>query len=104
MISPRSIAFKHIADVALGRAESIVQRWLPDGKRDGAEWVAINPMRADSRKGSFKINLKTGRWGDFATGDLGGDLISLAAYLNRINNAAAALRVAEMLGINPHDQ
>jgi hypothetical protein len=99
----RRISFRRIADTAARRAETIVRRWLPDGCREGAEWVAINPTRADSRKGSFKVNLSTGRWSDFATGDGGGDLISLAAYLHRLDQAAAARRVAEMLGINPHD-
>ncbi len=97
------IDFRRIADTAARHAETIVRRWLPDGRREGAEWVAINPTRTDSRKGSFKVNLTTGRWSDFATGDGGGDLISLAAYLHWLDQVAAARRVAEMLGINPHD-
>jgi hypothetical protein len=71
---PRKIAFRRIADAALGNADLIVRRWLPDGRREGAEWCAINPTRSDHRKGSFKVNLKTGRWSDFATGQRGGDL------------------------------
>ena len=43
--------------------------------------MARNPTRPDRRPGSFKINLTTGRWADFATGDRGGDPVSLAAYL-----------------------
>lgn len=73
------IDFQRIAaaiDVA-----SAVQGWLPSGKRVGSEWVAINPTRADSRAGSFSINLATGAWADFATSDEGGDVISLFAYL-----------------------
>jgi hypothetical protein len=35
----------------------------------------------DQNPGSFSINVRTGRWADFATGDKGGDVISLAAYL-----------------------
>ena len=46
---------------------------------EGHEYVARNPTRADRRPGSFKINLRTGRWADFATGDKGGDPVSLAA-------------------------
>jgi hypothetical protein len=96
----RRIAFKHIANVALRHTDTLVRRWLPDGKREGPEWVALNPTRSDSRKGSFKVNIVTGRWSDFATGDRGGDLISLAAYLNRLNQADAARRIAFMLGID----
>lgn len=104
MTSSRRIAFKRIADAALARAESIVPRWLPDGRREGHEWVAINPTRSDSRKGSFKVNLRNGKWGDFARNDRGGDLISLGAYLHSLSNGEAALKVAEMLGISPYEQ
>lgn len=103
MMSSRRIAFKRIADAALARAESIVQRWLPDGRREGHEWVAINPTRSDSRTGSFKVNLRNGKWGDFASDDRGGDLISLGAYLHSLNNGEAAIKVAEMLGISPYE-
>lgn len=57
-------------------------RWLPDGKQVGNEWVARNPKRSDLHPGSFSINLRTGQWSDFATGDRGADIISLAAYLH----------------------
>jgi hypothetical protein len=103
MTSPRRIAFKRIADAALRRVELIVPRWLPDGRREGTEWVAINPTRADGRKGSFKVNLRNGKWGDFASNDRGGDLISLAAYLHSINNGEAAVKVAGMLGIDAYE-
>ena len=100
---PRSIAFTTIASAAARHADTILARWLPDGKRISGEWVARNPRRADQRPGSFKINLKTGRWSDFATGDKGGDLISLAVYLFGGDQAGAARNIAEMLGIDPHE-
>lgn len=103
-MSQQRIAFKRIADAALGHVNSIVRRWLPDGKREGREWVAINPTRADHRRGSFKVNLKTGRWSDFATGERGGDLISLAANLHGLSQADAAVRVAAMVGIDPYER
>jgi hypothetical protein len=62
MMTPRRIAFALIAGAALDRADILVRRWLPDGKREGVEWIALNPLRADNRKGSFKVNLRTGRW------------------------------------------
>jgi hypothetical protein len=100
----RRIAFRRIADAALGRVDAIVRRWLPDGRREGAEWVSRNPTRDDRRRGSFKVNLATGKWGDFATGDRGGDLVSLAAYLFKLSHGHAALRVADMIGVEPYDQ
>ncbi len=102
MTQCRRIDFKRIAEMALGNADALARRWLPDGRREGAEWVAVNPTRFDHRKGSFKLNMRTGRWSDFATNDRGGDLISLAAYLFRIGQAEAALRIAAMLGIDPY--
>jgi hypothetical protein len=73
---------------------------LPDGRRFGREYIARNPTRRDRRPGSFKINLVTGHWADFATDDKGGgDLISLAAYLFGLTHAEAARRLAAMLGV-----
>lgn len=100
--APRRIAFARIAEAALARSGEIVSRWLPDGRREGAEWVARNPTRSDHRAGSFKVNLRTGRWGDFSTGDKGGDLIALAAFLFGLDMGDAARRVAEMVGVDPH--
>jgi hypothetical protein len=92
-----------VAAAALGSVETIVTRWLPDGRREGREWVAINPTRSDAKKGSFKVNLNTGCWSDFATGAAGGDLVSLAAYLNNLNQGQALVRVAAMLGVDPYE-
>lgn len=103
MARRRSINFRRIADQAAAVSETVLLRWLPDGRRDGGEWVARNPRRADHRPGSFKVNLRSGKWGDFATGDRGGDLISLAAFLFDLKQDEAALRVAEMLGVDAHD-
>jgi hypothetical protein len=70
------IDFAAIKAAALRTLPLLLSRWLPDGKQVGTEWVARNPKRADRHAGSFKVNLRTGRWGDFATGDFGGDPIS----------------------------
>lgn len=58
-----------------------IRDWLPSGRQDGREWVALNPTRDDKTAGSFKINLDTGMWMDNATDDRGGDAVSLYAYL-----------------------
>jgi hypothetical protein len=59
--------------------------------------------RADRTPGSFKINLRSGRWSDFATGAKGGDVISLAAHLFGLSQVAAARKLAAMLGISTED-
>ena len=93
--------FGAVAAAALARAESLLTSWLPDGRREGAEWSAWNPTRADERRGSFRVNMATGRWADFATGDKGGDLISLFAYLHGLEQGEAARELAETLGVSP---
>lgn len=95
------VDFARVNAAALRHSDAVVRGLLPDGRRDGEEWVARNPHRADRKLGSFKINLVTGRWGDFASGDRGGDLVSLAAFVARVNQREAAIRLAESLGINP---
>lgn len=67
--------------LALDCAEEILEHWLPDGELKGVEYKAHNPTRDDSSSGSFSINIAKGLWSDFATGDVGRDLISLIAYL-----------------------
>ncbi|WP_396957036.1 VapE domain-containing protein [Nitrosomonas sp.] len=95
------IDFKRIADAALGRARALVPQWLPGGETTGAEYKCLNPTRSDHRKGSFSINLVTGIWFDFATGDGGGDLISLYAYIHHLSQLDAAKAVTEQLGMAP---
>jgi len=99
----RPIAYRRIAEAARAHAAAIVRQWLPNGRRLGHEWAALNPRRDDRRFGSFRINLRTGAWGDFAINERGGDLISLAAYLYGLNQAEAALKIAHMLGVDPNE-
>lgn len=82
----------------MSRFPSLLATWLPDGKPIGREWVAKNPTRNDRQAGSFKINIDTGRWSDFATGDSGGDAISLFAYLNGLSQIEAARQLRNQLG------
>jgi hypothetical protein len=98
------IDFDAVNSAARPALSHIVERWLPGGRREGREWVARNPTRADMRPGSFKVNLSTGKWADFATGDAGGDPVSLAAFLFKLSQREAALRLAEMLGVDPEQR
>lgn len=91
--------FVAINRAALAVLPALLMRWLPDGRAQGHEFIARNPRRADRHAGSFKVNLRTGRWADFATGDRGGDPVSLAAYLFGLRQGEAAWRVADMLGL-----
>jgi hypothetical protein len=95
------VDFERVNRVALARLDEILRRWLPGGRIEGNEYVALNPRRADRRPGSFKVNMRTGRWGDFASGDGGGDPISLAAYLANLGQVEAARELARALGLEP---
>jgi hypothetical protein len=95
------IDFERVNRVALSNAEAVVRAFLPDGSRAGSEWVALNPQRADKRSGSFKVNIASGKWSDFSSGDRGGDLVSLTAFLTGLTQRDAAIRLAESLGVNP---
>ena len=97
------IDFTAINQAALNDLPAILARWVPRGRIEGDEYVALNPRRADKRLGSFKINMRTGRWADFATDDSGGDPVSLAAYLADCSQGEAARGLAVMLGINSGD-
>lgn len=91
--------FAAINTAALGCLPALLERWLPDGRQIGGEYQALNPKRADRHRGSFSVNLQTGRWGDFATGDRGGDVISLAAYLFDLRQGDAARELAAAVGV-----
>ena len=93
------VDFAAVNAAALHVLPELLGRWTPDGKIRGNEWVVRNPHRADTNPGSFSINLRSGRWADFATGDKGGDVISLAAYLHDLSQIEAARHLAGMLGL-----
>ncbi len=65
--------FADINKAALSALPALVARWLPGGRTVGSGYVVRNPRRTDHKAGSFKINLRTGRWADFAMGERGGD-------------------------------
>jgi hypothetical protein len=101
-IESSPIRHVHIAAVSgacLHRLPELLQSWLPDGRALGGEWVALNPTRTDRRAGSFKINMTTGRWADFATNDAGGDVVSLYAYLNGLSQVVAARALIASWGV-----
>lgn len=95
------VDFERINRAALANAAAVVRALLPEGRLEGHEYVARNPLRPDRRLGSFKVNVTNGRWADFATGDGGGDLVSLAAFVAGLPQREAGLRLAESLGVNP---
>src|SRR5262249_42768764 len=101
---PSRLDFDAINRATLAILPALLRRWLPDGRINGSEYIALNPRRSDRHPGSFSINLRTGRWADFAIDAArGGDPISLAAYLGNIGQVEAAARLASMLRIRAAD-
>lgn len=91
--------FAAISRAALLVLPALLSLWLPGGRREGHEYVALNPHRVDRHLGSFRINLRSGRWCDFATADKGGDAVSLLAFLESCSQTEAAHRLARLLGL-----
>jgi len=95
------IDFAELSKLALASVETLLSEFLPGGKMEGQEYSAKNPTRADGKPGSFKVNVSTGLWSDFATSDGGNDLISLVAYLKKCSQGEAAKTLSASLGVTP---
>lgn len=93
------IDFQTISSTAIAGFRGLLSSWLPGGSYSGDEYTVRNPMRSDENPGSFKINVRTGAWCDFASGDKGGDPISLYAYINGVNNGKAASMLSRSMGL-----
>ncbi len=102
---PAPLDFAAINAAALSHLETLCARWLRGGRRIGPEWRCGS--LGGEAGGSLGVRLRgarAGAWQDFATGDKGGDPISLAAAIFRITQTEAARRLAAMLGIGSEDR
>jgi DNA primase len=92
--------FADVNAAATGRIEDLVLGWVSKSHISGDNLFALNPTRDDRKPNSFCINLRTGVWADFATGDSGGDIISYYAYIFRLSQIEAARELADQLGVS----
>ena len=90
--------YKKAAQILLDNSDTFVRKLLPAGRRHGAEF-RVGSL-AGERGSSLSIDLKTGKWLDFANGKGGGDLLSLAAAVWGCSQTEAAERVAREYGIS----
>ena len=88
--------FKEVATRSLPQAMNLLTSWLPGGKLIGSEFTC-GSLQGESGK-SLKVNVKSGRWSDFASGDKGGDLVSLYAAIRGISQQEAMYAVASEIG------
>jgi putative DNA primase/helicase len=91
------IRFGDLAAALLGRADTLVPAWLPGGTKRGHEYQCGD--LSGGAGSSLSVNLTSGQWSDFATGDKGGDLISLYAAIHGLDNGRAAVQVAREEGL-----
>lgn len=98
--APNLPDFAAINAAALARLPDVLARLLPGGRASGAEWHA-GSLRGEAGD-SLRVRMhgeKAGRWCDFATGEKGGDPVSLAAAVARVPQHEAARLLAHMLGM-----
>jgi putative DNA primase/helicase len=91
------IKFDALAKELLSRAESLLEEWLPGGVRRGHEYVCASVRGGEGT--SCSVNINTGMWADFSSGEKGGDLISLYAASNDLSSGKAAVQVARDYGL-----
>jgi putative DNA primase/helicase len=92
------IDFGKVKQAARGYEGILLRRILPHTLKQGHEYVSLNPTRPDRNLGSFRINAHTCLWADFATGDKGGDIISLWAYVRQVSQVKAAQEIMTIVG------
>lgn len=86
--SLQKIDYARLGDDLLARADTLLADWFPQGKKLGHEFK-VGSLNGEAGA-SLSINIKTGVWKDFSTGDTGGDLIALyAARLGMSQHDAA---------------
>ena len=88
--------FKIVADYALHQAQILVPQWLPGGTFKGNEWTCGDLSGGPGK--SCSVNLRTGKWADFASCYKGGDLISIYAAIKRLTQIEAAKEIGQMVG------
>ena len=94
----KTIPFQQINSVALSQLPALLQEWFPLGRKQGSEYL-VGDLTGTAGK-SLSINCRTGKWADFATGQKGGDPISLfAAAFCGDNQAQAAKALGQKLGV-----
>ena len=91
-----SVDFNKLKRKIQPHIKSLLCRLLPGGKIIGHEYIVLNPNRHDKHLGSFKINVKNGKWSDFAINKTG-DFISLWSYIRSIQQIEAAKELAAIV-------
>lgn len=90
-----------LSDLLWAQVDRVAPHLLPNGKKDGHEWVAGN-VHGD-KGNSLKVNLNgKKKWADFAEGD-GGDMLDLWMACRGINLHQAMQEAKAFIGIRDDD-
>jgi putative DNA primase/helicase len=84
----QKIDFDKINSVALASLENLLRHLFPSGKKIGREFKIGDIYGSEGD--SLSINLNTGVWCDFASGDKGSDPISLVACVRQCSQGDSA--------------
>jgi len=96
----RGLDFSGLNQTLMSDIRGHVSHWLPGGKIIGHEYC-VGDLRA-AKGDSLRVNLSTGKWSDFATGDAGGDLISLYAAINNMDQKTAFEKLCNLSSYVPN--
>jgi hypothetical protein len=93
---PRVTSEQQLNQKLLPHAETLIAQWTPDVRREVDELVMRNPAREDRELGSFKFNVTTGAWSDFAAPEQfkGNGLVQLYAAINGITTPRAVEKLS----------
>lgn len=92
-----TLDFDAINEAAAADRLGLLRKWFPNGRLNGHEFE-VGDLQGNPGK-SLKINVKTGAWSDFNTGESGGDMISLYAAIHNLKQGEAARELAQELGV-----
>ena len=94
-------SFEDINRAALAVLPSILERWLPGGRRHGREYVARNPTRTTGGQVRSRSTSSPAGGPTSPPATAAATRVSWRRYLFGLSQAEAARRLAEMLGVRP---
>lgn len=97
-ILTRAPSYDDVNGAALAQYPGLLEFWLPGGRIEGREYACGDLTGAPGQ--SLSINIDTGVWKDFATGDGGSDPISLFAAINNMTQGDALRELANELKVS----
>lgn len=97
MNATQNLDFQGINSAVLANP-SYLEKRLPNARREGHELVA-GDIQGNPGK-SFKLNLESGQWADFATAESGSDTVSFVAAQEGVGQGEAARLISDELGLS----